>query len=85
MTTRLFTLALLAATALAAAMLSTIPAKAEGPDYRWCMQPQGQWGPDCNYVTREQCAAAALAVGFCYENPRWTGAAQGRSERMRRP
>src|SRR5262249_8676043 len=85
MTTRLFSLPLFAATALATAMLSTVRAKAAGPDYRWCMQPQGQWGPDCSYVTHEQCAATALAVGFCYENPRWSAAAQSRPERMRRP
>jgi hypothetical protein len=52
--------------------------------YRYCMQPSGQWGPDCYYMTIEQCRATASAVGFCYENPAWTVAAQARAQRPRR-
>jgi hypothetical protein len=52
--------------------------------YRWCVQPGAPWGPDCAYVTIEQCRAAALGVGFCYQNPAFTGATQGRPDRSRR-
>jgi hypothetical protein len=55
------------------------------PIYQWCMQPSAPWGPDCAYVTIEQCRASASAVGFCYQNPAYTVATQGRSDRMRRP
>jgi hypothetical protein len=54
------------------------------PIYQWCMQPSGRWGPDCYYTTLEQCRATASAVGFCYQNPRYTVATQGKPERTRR-
>ena len=55
------------------------------PIYRWCMQPSAPWGPDCSYVTIEQCRAAASAVGFCHQNPAYTVATQGKPDRMQRP
>lgn len=56
-----------------------IPASAQ--EYPWCMQPAGRWGPDCAYSTIEQCRATAFGVGFCYQNPRVSGAAQDRPRR----
>ena len=54
------------------------------PIYQWCMQPSGRWGPDCYYSTLEQCRATASAIGFCYQNPAYTVATQGKPERTRR-
>ena len=48
------------------------------------MQPSGRWGPDCYYTTLEQCRATASAIGFCYQNPAYTVATQGKPERTRR-
>ena len=74
---------LLAVAALAAlsAVAQPSPAAAQSPVYRWCMQPSAQRGPDCYYSTIEQCRATAASVGFCYENPAWTVATQGRAPR----
>jgi Protein of unknown function (DUF3551) len=66
------------------ALASAIPQEASAQTatiYRYCMQPSAPWGPDCAYVTIEQCRAAASAVGFCYENPRFLAASQGRPRR----
>lgn len=83
MKTSLLSLALLAATTLMIAALPAAPAEAE-TIYAWCMQPSGQWGPDCSFVTHAQCREAASAVGFCYQNPAYTVATQGRAQRLRR-
>ena len=78
-------LALAAFAVIAFAATGSQPASAQiATTYRYCMQPSAPWGPDCAYVTIEQCRAAASAVGFCYENPRFTVENQGRPDRMRR-
>jgi len=78
-------LSLAALGGLALVCLPERPAAAQTAiTYRYCMQPSGQWGPDCYYMTIEQCRATASAVGFCYENPAWTVAAQTRAQRPRR-
>jgi hypothetical protein len=68
---------------LGATLQNPTPASAE-QIYAWCMQPSGQWGPDCGYSTIEQCRATALGVGFCYQNPAFTAATQGTPKRQRR-
>lgn len=81
------TLASFAALALSIFAGTTLPAATSAqaePIYQWCMQPSGRWGPDCAYTTLQQCRATAAAVGFCYENPAYTVATQGRPERPRR-
>jgi len=81
-------LSLLSLAALAGLALGCLPQQAANAQtaitYRYCMQPSGQWGPDCHYMTIEQCRATASAVGFCYENPAYTVAAQARGQRPRR-
>jgi hypothetical protein len=77
-------------TLLAIAGLVTLGATAPNPAaaapiYQWCMQPSAPWGPDCAYTTIEQCRATAAAVGFCYQNPAYTVATQGKPDRARRP
>lgn len=79
----LLLLAAFGATALAT-LQTPAPAQAAAPIYQWCMQPSGRWGPDCYYTTLEQCRATAAAVGFCYQNPAYTGPTQGKPERTRR-
>jgi hypothetical protein len=81
--------ALLYLTVMVAIVSSTLlqrpaPALAAAPIYPWCMQPSGRWGPDCYYATLEQCRAAASAVGFCYQNPAYTAAAQRKPHGVRR-
>ncbi len=76
-------LTLAALAAIACPALAASPAQA-APIYQWCMQPSGPRGPDCYYATIEQCRATASAVGFCYENPAFTVAKQGKPERLRR-
>jgi Protein of unknown function (DUF3551) len=73
----------LGAIALAGALQNPTPVHAAAPIYQWCMQPAAQRGPDCYYSTLEQCRATAFAVGFCYENPFYTVARQGKTERRR--
>lgn len=80
---RLVALAFFTATVPTAAVLQPEPAEA-APLYQWCMQPSGRWGPDCSYVTLEQCRATASAVGFCYQNPAYTVATQGKPQRAPR-
>jgi hypothetical protein len=75
--------AALAALTLASALQGPAPAAA-APIYAWCMQPSGRWGPDCYYTTAEQCRATALGVGFCYQNPAYTVATQGKPDRRQR-
>ena len=85
MRTSLLSLAAFGAITLAATMLQNpAPAEAAAPIYPWCMQPSGRWGPDCYYSTLEQCRATASAIGFCYENPAYTVAAQSKRDRIRR-
>jgi hypothetical protein len=85
MRTRLPLLAVAAIAALTCAtMQGDAPAAAATPIYPWCMQPNGLWGPDCYYATLEQCRAAASAVGFCYQNPAYSAATQGRPDRAPR-
>jgi hypothetical protein len=67
-----------------ATLESPAPAQAAAPIYAWCMQPSGPRGPDCYYATIEQCRAAASAIGFCYQNPAFTVAVQGKPDRIRR-
>jgi Protein of unknown function (DUF3551) len=75
---------LLAALAvLVVAAPDSAPAQ-NAPIYQWCMQPSARWGPDCYYTTLEQCRATASAIGFCYQNPAYTVATQGKPERIRR-
>lgn len=82
---KLSLLSLAALAGLTLACLSERPAAAQTAiTYRYCMQPSGQWGPDCHYMTIEQCRATASAVGFCYENPAYTVAAQAKAKRPRR-
>lgn len=77
-------LAVLGTVAVGATLQVAPPAAAAAPIYPWCMQPVGTWGPDCSYTTIEQCRASAAAVGFCYQNPAYSVAIQGRPDRMRR-
>jgi hypothetical protein len=80
MRTALLSLAAFAVIAFAPA--ASQPASAQvSITYRYCMQPSAPWGPDCAYMTIEQCRATALGVGFCYENPRFTVENQGRPRR----
>jgi ABC-type sugar transport system substrate-binding protein len=67
--------------ALGAAALLPSAAAAQAPIYQWCVQPSGPRGPDCYYATLEQCRASASAVGFCYQNPAYTVATQGKPQR----
>lgn len=77
-------LSLAALAAIAYLALAASPARAAAPIYQWCMQPAAPRGPDCYYATIEQCRATASAIGFCYQNPAFTVATQGRPERARR-
>jgi hypothetical protein len=78
-------LSLTAFAVIAFAAAASHPASAQiATTYRYCMQPSAPWGPDCAYMTIEQCRAAASAVGFCYENPTFAASSQGRPDRMRR-
>jgi hypothetical protein len=81
---KLSLLSLIAVAGLAACLAERQAAAQTAITYRYCMQPSGQWGPDCGSMTIEQCRATASAVGFCYENPVWTVAAQARTKRQRR-
>jgi hypothetical protein len=65
---------------LGATLQSPAPAGAGAPIYPWCMQPSARWGPDCYYSTIEQCRATAAGVGYCYQNPRYMVATQGKPE-----
>jgi hypothetical protein len=80
MRTMLLSLAAIAVIAFAASASQPVSAQI-ATTYRYCMQPSAPWGPDCAYVTIEQCRAAASAVGFCYENPMFTVMNQGRPRR----
>jgi hypothetical protein len=55
----------------------------EGVVFQWCMQPAAR-NTDCHYVTLEQCRAAASSQGFCFENPHYIVARQGKADRPRR-
>jgi hypothetical protein len=49
------------------------------PNYRYCMQasisPDGPDVADCAFNTYEQCRAAASGLGYCLDNPAYTGTA----------
>jgi Protein of unknown function (DUF3551) len=81
---RVLLLTVLAAVALAVATSPSASAQT-ATVYPWCVLQNGACSSDCSYATIEQCRATASGgVGFCYQNPAFTVASQGRPVRMRR-
>jgi hypothetical protein len=61
----------IAVVTLAAALAIVAPspvAATEWTDYPWCLGREGYLS--CSYSTRQQCEAAARAIGGCALNPR---------------
>jgi Protein of unknown function (DUF3551) len=53
--------------------------------YPWCVLQNSTCSGDCSFTTIEQCRATASGgVGFCYQNPAFTVASQGKPVRTRR-
>ncbi|MDQ8730124.1 DUF3551 domain-containing protein [Bradyrhizobium sp. LHD-71] len=60
-----------------AGLLLISPASAEMPPFRYCMIGTPNMGRDCTYNSLQLCQVAASAgVGFCEENPAYTGSRQ---------